>query len=264
MNEKHGKLTLIRSAVNGKALFKCDCGKEKEINLGNVRVGLVKSCGCLRGQTRGHNLLNNKYGKLTVLSKAESRTKKGKTRRFWTCKCECGQEKEVLGEALLRGMTKSCGCERYQTGEAHHNFKHGFRSHPLYSRLMHMIERCERENHPNYSNYGGRGVKVEEPWRSDPISFITWFQKEATGLTGPLQVDRKDNNGNYSSANCRLVSSEVNNNNRRNNKMIKCFGEELTLVQAVRKFSQLKYGTVQSRIDHYWDIEDALLTPLIR
>ena len=49
----------------------------------------------------------NKYGKLTVLYKAE--TEKGKPIK-WHCLCECGNEKDILGTMLRNGNTKSCGC----------------------------------------------------------------------------------------------------------------------------------------------------------
>ena len=53
------------------------------------------------------NELGNKYGKLTVLYKAE--TEKGKPIK-WHCLCECGNEKDILGTMLRSGNTKSCGC----------------------------------------------------------------------------------------------------------------------------------------------------------
>ena len=53
--------------------------------------------------------LGNKYGKLTVIQRAEN-TKDGKTR--WVCECECGNKITVLGTNLRKGNTKSCGCLR--------------------------------------------------------------------------------------------------------------------------------------------------------
>lgn len=37
------------------------------------------------------------------------KTKKGKG-AYWHCKCDCGNEVDVLGANLRRGATKSCGC----------------------------------------------------------------------------------------------------------------------------------------------------------
>ena len=30
--------------------------------------------------------------------------------KVWHCKCECGNEKDVIQSALTSGNTKSCGC----------------------------------------------------------------------------------------------------------------------------------------------------------
>lgn len=57
--ERYGRLTAVRLdhiGYNGRYrvpyyLFKCDCGKEKIINVYNVRTGNVKSCGCLKKET---------------------------------------------------------------------------------------------------------------------------------------------------------------------------------------------------------------------
>lgn len=49
--EKYGRLTAIKRVANRKRatfwLFRCECGTETEINLGSVRSGITKSCGCL-------------------------------------------------------------------------------------------------------------------------------------------------------------------------------------------------------------------------
>ena len=47
-----------------------------------------------------------KIGKLTVISAAESR----KGRAYWKCRCECGNETEVLADNLRKANPiKSCG-----------------------------------------------------------------------------------------------------------------------------------------------------------
>lgn len=33
-----------------------------------------------------------------------------KENNFWLCRCECGNEKVVYGQSLIRGSSKSCGC----------------------------------------------------------------------------------------------------------------------------------------------------------
>lgn len=59
IGNKYGRLTVLsdakdRSLPGGQTvrfvLCRCDCGNEKEINLGRLKHGRVKSCGCIRGE----------------------------------------------------------------------------------------------------------------------------------------------------------------------------------------------------------------------
>lgn len=104
---------------------KCSCGNEISVVRSSLTSGKTKSCGCLRKekaaehlkQISSNNFINetgNKYGKLTVLYKVPN-TKTGGTK--WHCKCECGNEIDVLGNSLRTGNTKSCGCIGKSAGE---------------------------------------------------------------------------------------------------------------------------------------------------
>jgi hypothetical protein len=52
------------------------------------------------------NREGEKYGLLTVLSRAEN--KKGKT--CWNCICDCGKKVVVRSNNLKSGGVQSCGC----------------------------------------------------------------------------------------------------------------------------------------------------------
>lgn len=55
------------------------------------------------------DLTNQRFGKLIALYKCNY--KKG-NRYPWHCKCDCGNEIDVIPNSLLAGKTKSCGCLR--------------------------------------------------------------------------------------------------------------------------------------------------------
>ena len=60
------------------------------------------------------DLIGQRFGRLTVVSKAESKC--GRT--TWHCKCDCGNKRDILAINLTRGFTKSCGClHNEQLGE---------------------------------------------------------------------------------------------------------------------------------------------------
>lgn len=53
---------------------------------------------------------NKKYNYLLCIKKAE--TKKKTT--FWTCLCDCGKYFDTRISGVIRGLTKSCGCKKWE------------------------------------------------------------------------------------------------------------------------------------------------------
>lgn len=91
-------------------LCKCECGNFSIVNTGPLKYGNTTSCGCKRientSKSNTHNILGQKFGKLTVLEQVKSNN----GHAMWKCKCDCGGEKVVSGKNLIRGDTLSCGC----------------------------------------------------------------------------------------------------------------------------------------------------------
>lgn len=110
--KRFGKLLVIeRADTNRKGqpcwLCRCDCGNEKILPGADLRAKHVNSCGCYRNKYRLKNLEGQKFGRLTVIKRAE-KSKIGAAK--WLCGCECGKEKIVLQNSLLFKKTVSCGC----------------------------------------------------------------------------------------------------------------------------------------------------------
>lgn len=59
------------------------------------------------------DITGDKYGRLTVLFLQPERKRKQKV---WHCKCDCGNEIDVVQSALRSGNTKSCGCLAKENG----------------------------------------------------------------------------------------------------------------------------------------------------
>lgn len=57
-------------------------------------------------KNQGYDITGQRFGKLIVLGKGES---KGPGRTTWNCHCDCGNEKPIRGDALKSGRTTSCG-----------------------------------------------------------------------------------------------------------------------------------------------------------
>ena len=262
--ERYGSLVVIKRTENNhrglaRWLCKCDCGAETIVNGSDLRSGLTKSCGG-RIHKIGMNvddLTGKRYGRLVVLSRGEN-AKNGAVR--WVCKCDCGNTTVVYRSALQSGLSKSCGCLNYEINSNIHK-THGYSKTRIYGVWCNIIDRCDNPNNSHYKYYGGRGIKVCEEWKNNPLSFIKWAY--ANGYNedakfGDCTIDRIDNNKDYSPDNCRWVDLYVQANNKSNNIKIEFNGE----THSIREWGILRGirpELIYQRIHCYkWDIEKAL------
>ncbi len=92
------------------------------------------------------------------------------------------------------------------------NYQHGLSNHPLYSVWVGMKQRCFYKKHNRYYNYGGRGINICDDWKLNFKFFYDWAV--LNGWKKGLQIDRKDNDGDYCPENCKLSRPIENSNNR--------------------------------------------------
>jgi hypothetical protein len=191
------------------------------------------------------DITGKRFGKLIALRESTERGDDGAI--YWNFKCDCGKEKVASGVLVRGGHTQSCGCLRSEV-----RIQHGQTGSLTYKVWTHMKIRCLDAKNKSFPNYGGRGVKVCERW----ITFENFFQDMGVKPKG-LSLDRIDVNGDYSPENCRWASMKVQQNNRRNNKLLTFQGETLTMSQWSEKVG-LNYKTLKARIRNGWDIKRAL------
>jgi len=113
-----------------------------------------------------------------------------------------------------------------------------------------MHERCERIKHPQYKNYGGRGIKICAEWQVYEL-FAKWARNN--GYAENLTLDRIDVNGNYEPSNCRWATMKEQMSNKRTNHFVMANGERMTLSQCSERFG-VPVSTVRWRDNHHRDV----------
>lgn len=202
---------------------------------------------------RIQNLSNMRFGRLVCI-KPVGRYEKNRS-IIWQCKCDCGNVVEVVRGSLVSGKTRSCGCLQKEkaTEACKSRTIHGFGAQKLtgsglYKSWAHMKERCLNSNNQNYKYYGGRGIKVCKKW----LTFNGFREDMERSYKRGLCIERIDNNGDYEPSNCRWANRVEQNNNKRNNRLITCHGETMTVAQWARK-TGIAYKTIINRIYCGWD-----------
>jgi hypothetical protein len=128
----------------------------------------------------------------------------------------------------------------------------------LYIIWRDMKRRCLEKNHASYKNYGGRGIKICEEWY-DFIAFRKWAL--SNGYQDNLEIDRINNDGDYTSENCRWVTDYDQIRNRRVTRWFTIDGVTLCLKDWCIIYNQ-KVKCVSYRIKKGMTIEDALKKPV--
>ncbi len=133
---------------------------------------------------------------------------KAKTPPFRTCKtCQATLPKAEFRNARFNknGFDPECrACRKKRRKSSPKN--------ALWGVYGTMRQRCENSGNPKYHRYGGRGICVCDEWVKEFESFYLWAM--ANGYERGLQIDRRDNDGNYTPMNCRFVTAAVNTRNQ--------------------------------------------------
>ena len=204
------------------------------------------------------NITGQKFGRATVLGFSHINGQ-----AYWSCRCDCGTEFVSAGFNLRKGITKSCGCLKRESGR---NTKtHGDSKTKFYSIWASMKSRISNENMPTFNTYGGRGITICAEWlnyqnfRSDMLrSYLDHCEKFGSGHE--TTVDRINNDLGYSLENCKWSTQREQNNNRRDNVLINYQGTPYTRQEASCKFG-IKKETISKRLKLGWSMEKSLTTP---
>lgn len=200
------------------------------------------------------NLKGKTFGYMTVISVHHVGTN-GKG-AHWNCQCVCGAMKVLRGRDLKTEPTVNCGCQserlRKERVTTHGHSVHGTRSRE-YRSWGAMKNRCLRESHPDYHNYGGRGISICPEWVD---SFETFLSNMGICPEG-YSLDRKDVDGDYTPENCCWASRKEQDRNKRNTIWVVWQGEKVQLRTLAERFG-IDRNLVKTRYRAGWPLSRIL------
>lgn len=190
---------------------------------------------------------------------------------------------EVIGEGFFDEKSRkrkyevfchNCGSVYYQTYSnlkkvegkgcincrAKYQQTHGMKRERIYNVWKQMKHRCNNPNdEKHYKNYGGRGIKVCKDWEESFVAFRDWAYKNGWkdddiyySGRNKITIDRIDVNGDYCPENCRFVTHQENQWNKRNTRFVFYYGVKYTLKDLAKKLN-ITIPCLIGRIK-YWDM----------
>ncbi len=132
----------------------------------------------------------------------------------------CGVEKPINLDNLRAGKTSGCQTCSQKLSNS---------STVLGRRYDALIARCTSPKNPAYPRYGGRGITCNFASRAEFIRYVE--QRLPHPDYKGVEIDRKDNNGNYAPGNLRLVTRATNCRNREVSTLISWQGRQIPLAE---------------------------------
>jgi len=198
------------------------------------------------------NLEGLRFGRLLVIRRNPRKSRNS----YWDCQCDCGKTVVVCRPNLIQGTSASCGClrrELNQTIQRERLTKHGNARRPIFIRWKAMIDRCANPRNKNYPRYGGRGITVDPAW----LNFDCFYRDMGEPPTLQHSLERIDNDGPYSKANCRWATRKEQCLNRRTNRKLTAFGKTQTISEWAAE-TGLHFNCIDKRLMRGWTPERAV------
>jgi len=178
----------------------CDCGGKKLASYWNLKIGKIKSCGCIRtGTPPDFSLIGKIFGVFTVISRTDSDKWRGS---WWLCSCPNGHILKIQRFRLMRNL-KSCKCCRpgnlgELSGYYWKRLKSGAKSRNI------QFEITQKEALDLFYKQDGKcaltGVEIN----------IGIISKSKYPKLCMASLDRKDSSKGYSIENVQWVHKEIN------------------------------------------------------
>ena len=138
--------------------------------------------------------------------------------------------------------------------------KHGGCGTPLYNVWKSMRQRCNNRRSHDYIWYGADGIRICKEW-SDFSNFRNWAVN--SGYQKGLTIDRIDVNGDYCPENCRWVTIQEQQKNKRNVLRFQYSGSNYTVETFCKEF-HISMQMFYDRKRKGWSLGEIATTPKVK
>lgn len=134
--------------------------------------------------------------------------------------------------------------------------RHNMSTSPEYKSWGAMKTRCDNPKHTAYKRYGGRGITYQQEWK-----FFENFLKDMGVKPDPkMELDRIDNEKNYTKDNCRWATRKEQTRNRGGKRATRLYtfnGKTLCIADWAKEL-KISTSSLQKRLNKGWPLEIAL------
>lgn len=166
------------------------------------------------------------------------------TSRKCLFKCVCWKERICRWYAYSSRKAISCWCIKI-------NKTHWMTNTRLYGIRIDIKTRCYNKNRPDYKNYWWRGIKVCDK-RVD--SFETFYNDMWSSYKKWLSIERVDNNWDYCKENCKWITIQEQQMNKRTTLKYKWEAVKDICARLWLKYNvyRKKYKRGKDPVDLFW------------
>jgi len=217
--------------------------------------------------------LGTVFSRLTVIGTVDRVRGPGMTRTayYYTCRCICGVERQVMAQSLLKGTTRSCGCLQRDTMRrlsTIHGESTGEHFSRLYQTWLHLNNDCLPSNRQrHYRTPGERGITLCHAWLDNFGSFRDWALTH--DYSDEMYLQRHDIRGEYSPDNCYWSTEQLNQRQNMQDAhaprtvQVTAFGETKRLMAwAADPRCMVSKSALALRIRQGWTPEYAISNPV--
>ena len=184
--------------------------------------------------------------------------------KYAKVRCTCGYTAKRNTYDIKSGKSVCCrSCSYTNRKGVPINVTHGLADSPTMNSYADMKRRCYDQTRKDYKNYGGREITVQKDWlegTAELSGFSCFVRDLGMRPNTDYQLDRKDNNGNYTKDNCHWVTRSNNMRNRQDTVKVNYKGKEHILIELCEQ-KDISYSKVYQRIHKYgWAADKAIDT----